>query len=140
MNDRHIIRRNLCALLRVSRAPLVFTALGVAFALVCVTATVTLLAYAQKNISGASANRSVEIDSVQSGEGVTLDDRTLSEIADLPDVEAVRPWLQEGFLLVDQDYPAGVLWATPVQGTDSRPSPTTSGRSRWRRTTWATTR
>ncbi|USY21685.1 FtsX-like permease family protein [Nocardiopsis exhalans] len=92
-----------------------------AFALVCVTATVTLLAYAQKNISGASANRSVEIDSVQSGEGVTLDDRTLSEIADLPDVEAVRPWLQEGFLLVDQDYPAGVLWATPRTGYGQPP-------------------
>ncbi|WP_017583269.1 ABC transporter permease [Nocardiopsis valliformis] len=113
MTDWHIIRRNLSARVRVSRAPLVFTALGVAFALVCLTATLTLLSYTQDNISGAAANRSVEIDSVQSGEDVTLDDRALDEIAALPKVDAVHPWFQEGFLLVDQDYPAGVLWATP---------------------------
>lgn len=113
MTDWHIVRRNLSALVRASRAPLVFTAFGVAFALVCLMATATLLAYAQDNISGSAANRSVEIDSAQSREGVRLDDRTLGEITALPEVEAVHPWFQEGFLLVDQNHLAGVLWATP---------------------------
>jgi putative ABC transport system permease protein len=116
MSDRAFVLRNLRIALRRNRGFVFLVSLGSALALLCVGIVAQAAQSAGSGLLESAALRTIEISAAHGPiDDVELTRDRLDDIATMPEVAAVDPWLQAGFNTADDSF-AAVFWATPRIG------------------------
>lgn len=123
IKDLWFARRNArLLLLRRSRSFAVFLALGVAFAVVSGGLVSQATRAAEQQVHESSLMRTVEVSAFGVSKPIPLTRDRIDEIAALPGVTSVQPWIQSGCLITESvtELP-GAMWATPRMAVGQPP-------------------
>lgn len=124
MKDLRLAVLHCRILLRRSRAFGMFVAVGVAMVIVTSGITSQATRAAQEQVLESTVMRTIEVDANGTVAPVPLTREWIDQLADLPGVVAVRPWIQSGSLITEAPVPVTLttaLWATPYMQVGQPP-------------------
>jgi putative ABC transport system permease protein len=122
MRDLHLVRGNLRRLARRSRSFGLSIMAGVAVALFCAGLVGQAVRAVDQRVLNSSIMRTIEVSSYGTTSPTALTADRMAEMARLPEVVSVQPWIQSGCLVTASDVEIPVaLWATPRMAAGQPP-------------------
>lgn len=114
MKDIRLALRTGRLLLRRSRAFAIFIVLGVSIILLADGLVAQAARATHQQVFESTIMRTIEVDSHGVSRPIPLTQARIAELAALPGVRRVRPWIQSGCLVTESAIEVpGALWATP---------------------------